>query len=344
MSKITFGIFADFHYKKGMYAASVDDMQAIFSRFSSAGVDFAVHCGDMCNDYLGSPELIKASLDNPYGISLYGVYGNHELESKGNSMEVVTPLLTNDKSVIWGTPDGKADPNIGYYYFDKGDFRFIMLDTNYSFNPETAEWEHNATASWGPRSGNLHINNLTDPQRNWLKDRLFSAADEGKRCIIVSHDSFSERLLSHTSDTDQVRDIIRQANARRKGTVIMAINGHIHTNTIFMDEDLLFFDVNTTRNALWKPRAEPHYTDAHGEEISCFDAEGNLTGKKFVPYSSLWMSANTWYTKEPLSAIVTVTDKGEITIEGIKSTWACDLTPPGDYPACVAPEISSYNK
>ncbi len=37
-----------------------------------------------------------------FGISLYG---NHEPESDGNSMEVVTPLLTNDKSVIRGTPE-----------------------------------------------------------------------------------------------------------------------------------------------------------------------------------------------------------------------------------------------
>ena len=70
INKINFGVFADFHYKKGMYAASVDDMQAIFDRFNQRGVDLALHCGDMCNDYKGSPELIAAAHGNPYGIPL----------------------------------------------------------------------------------------------------------------------------------------------------------------------------------------------------------------------------------------------------------------------------------
>jgi DNA repair exonuclease SbcCD nuclease subunit len=83
-------------------------------------VDFVLHAGDFSNDYQGSPELVKKYLNNEYDLSVYGVYGNHELESNDNSMELVTPLLTNDTRVIWGTADGKlGDGSIGYYYFEK---------------------------------------------------------------------------------------------------------------------------------------------------------------------------------------------------------------------------------
>ena len=36
---------------------------------------------------------------------------------------------------------------------------------------------------------------------------------------------------------------------------------------------------------------------------------------------------NTWFFREPLSAIVTVTENGEINIEGAKTSWVYDITP-----------------
>ena len=97
MSEINlkFTLFADLHYKNGYYAARVADVEAIVDAAREAGADLILHCGDLCNDYKGSPELTRTLLQNPYGLPVAGVYGNHELETAGNDMPLVTPLLTN---------------------------------------------------------------------------------------------------------------------------------------------------------------------------------------------------------------------------------------------------------
>ena len=114
------------------------DMKTVMARAKDSNSSFVIHCGDMCNHYTGSPELLKPYLES--GIPVYGVYGNHELEGP-NSMEMVTPLLTNDKEVVWGTEDGKiGDGTIAYYYKDlPDDYRIVATDTNYAFDPKTGD-------------------------------------------------------------------------------------------------------------------------------------------------------------------------------------------------------------
>ena len=96
MGKIKFSVFADFHYKKGMYISSIKDFETILSRANDEKVDFVIHCGDFANGYKQSPELINLYLNNPYNFNVYGIYGNHEMEDSGNNMAFVTPRLTND--------------------------------------------------------------------------------------------------------------------------------------------------------------------------------------------------------------------------------------------------------
>ena len=118
-----FLVFSDLHYKKGMYASSVEMLEKILARAAEEQVDFVLHLGDFCNDYKGSPEIVWAYRENRFGLAVYGVYGNHELESADNSVELVTPLLTN-QTAQFGSADG------GYWYTDRGKFRLIGLDTN----------------------------------------------------------------------------------------------------------------------------------------------------------------------------------------------------------------------
>ena len=59
-----FTVFADLHYKKRMYAASVGDLQTIFDRANEHGSQIVLSMGDFCNDFRGSPEIVKAFLDN----------------------------------------------------------------------------------------------------------------------------------------------------------------------------------------------------------------------------------------------------------------------------------------
>ncbi len=330
MKSLKICLYADLHYKKGMYIAGVEDMHAITTRAHHAGAAFCIHLGDFCNDYSGSPELVKACLENPYDLPMYGVYGNHELESGGNSMAVVTPLL-NNRPVHWGTADGQiGDGSVAYYYFDHDAFRIIGLDTNYSIRP-TADgdvWEHNPTASWGPRDGNRQANALGPDQTAWLEAVLMDAAEKGLHCLVFSHISHAGLWLTGP-DAAVVRALYRKANEQKPGTVLAAINGHSHDDHRAVVEDVLYLSINTVRNIVWRPQRTPHYTD---ETCLCtdYDSSGAAISKEEKPVSSLWMSANTWYTKDPLSAILTVTEDGTFTVEGADSDWYGGIHPASD--------------
>lgn len=338
---VRFLVFADLHYKKGMYAVKLQHLQQIMARAKAEGVDFVLHAGDFSNDYCGSPELVKDFLNNEYDLSVYGVYGNHELESKYNSMEFVTPRITNDTQVTWGTADGKlGDGSIGYYYFQKNGYRFILLDTNYSYNESTQAWEHNHTASWGAPAGNLYPDSLGPVQLKWLERVLTDAGEQGIACILVSHAGFFDHWR-HSPDTEAVQALIRRVNEKAPGTVIMCINGHYHTNHLEKQEDVLYFDVNAAINGSWVPKKEQHYTDDHTFQLISYDGEGNRQETKAVPLTALWQSVNTHYFQDPLSAVVTITDEGKITVTGSKTKWCYDVEPVDPLPG-IMPRISDY--
>ena len=326
MEQLKFVIFSDFHYKKGMYASTVDHMKQILARAADADASFVIHCGDFCNDYSGSPELMKTYLQNPQGLAVYGVYGNHELESAGNSMQAVTPLL-NNRDVVWGTEDGTiGDGSIAYYYTDIGTFRLIGLDTNYSLTPEDA-WQHNTTASWGPPSANHRANSLGDAQLAWLAGVLEDAAEQGLHCMLFSHGSFC-RSWRPEADTEAVNALCSAVNEKRPGTVIAMWNGHYHTNHHTVKNGILYWDVNTTINGEWIPERIPHYTEGQTFDYAEYDETGAETTRYARHLTDLWMSPNTWYFHDPLSAVVTVSEDGRICVEGSETTWMYGVLPP----------------
>ncbi|MBR2336079.1 MAG: metallophosphoesterase [Clostridia bacterium] len=339
MNEIKFTAFADLHYRKGMYIATVDDLRSIFRRAVNDNSDFVIHLGDMCNDYIGSPELIKAYIENESDKAVYGIYGNHELESANNSMAFVTPLLTN-RNVIWGTEEGTiGDGYIGYYYFDTNGFRFVMTDTNYSYNPQKNVWEHNATCSYGPPNGNTHICALGPIQLKWLDNVLCDAAEKGLHCIVCSHTSFS-KTWTHAPETNEVQEIFKKVNKIKQGTVLMSINGHLHSDHIALCDDVVYIDLNTVRNGVWLPSVDKHYTHETFQYTE-YDEKGNEIDTKDRLISELWMSPQTWYFTDPVSATITVREDGKIAIEGMETNWLEGIIPPKDCMFPNEPIISS---
>ena len=336
--QVSFTLFSDLHYKKGMYAATVDDLLEIFSRAEKSGSQFVIHFGDLCNDYTGSPELVNAYIKNKQGLPVYGLYGNHELEAN-NSMEDVTPLLTNDQSVVWGTEDGSLDPKTAYYYKDIEGFRLIFTDSNYSITPE-GEFEHNRTGSWGPPSENTGANCLSDKQFAWLRAVLFDGADKGLKCIVLSHAAFAEGF-SYSTDSEKVRNLLNEVNGYKKGTVIAAINGHWHANAHEIKDNILYFNINSAKNGCWLPVKEPHYLPEHTSLFIDFDAEGMEQGRRQRPINELTMAQNTWFFDSPVSTQVSLYENGEIHFHGMKSSWMHGIVPVGERVSpCRMPEIT----
>ncbi len=328
-NELTFTLFADLHYKTGMYATAVSDLDTILRRASADGSAFVLHCGDFCNDYAGSPELWRLWLDNPYGLSVYGVYGNHELESHGNTMALVTPKL-NNAPVVWGTEDGTiGDGSIAYWYFDRDGFRIIGVDTNYSYDPTAQVWEHNHPASWGYPPENKRGDSLSPRQLAWLERVLNDAADNDLRCIVVGHDGFSGRWDT-SSDAEVVRALYRRVNDRCLGTVVLSLNGHMHTDHNACIDGVVYVDVNTVINGCWLPQAIPHYKPEHTFRAVDYDDDGHPVCEETRPLTALWMSPNTWYFTEPLSTSVTVTRDGRVTVGGMQTAWVYGIEPPDE--------------
>ena len=334
-TSVKFVLFSDFHYKEGMYATTADDLRAVLARAAESGAGLVLHAGDFCNDYKGSPEIIEREyLNNPAGLPVYGVYGNHELETSGNTMSVVSPLLTNRAGeVVWGTWDGKprADGSVGYYCFDRDGFRFIMTDTNYSWNPTEKKWEHNHPATSSPPSTNTHVNSLGDVQLAWLEKTLTDAAEKGLHCILVGHNSLSG-IRSSVYEVEAVQKLFARVNGLRPGTVMMCINGHYHTDHLDVANGILYMDVNTTRNGYWERRTDTHYAPGKGQTFPfvSYDAQGAPVGMLARELSTLTQAANTWFFTDPLCAVVTVDSCGNIVVEGARTGWMYGITPPNE--------------
>ena len=258
-------------------------------------------------------------------------------------MAIVTPTLTNDANAVWGTADGKmaSDGSIGYYYADNNGFRIICLDNNYSYNPTSNIWEHNKPASWSSPTGNLYYGSLGPEQLKWLEKVLIDAANNNIPCIVMSHHDFSEANgHAYDADIEAVRGLYKKANAITPGTVLMSINGHIHTNTLTMEDGVFYFDVNTTRNLWWQASAMNNYNDTQMIMREYYDDEGNLIEIKEAPITELVGYKQSAFSESPLSAVVTLNENGIINIEGSESDWLFDFVPTGTY-ARTMPYISS---
>ena len=338
LKTVTFTLLADFHYKENMYMSSIADLKSILKRAEDSSSAFVLSAGDLCNDFAGSPELTNTYLNYHFSdgslLPAYNVYGNHELEASDNSMEKVTPLLTNDKNVVWGTPDGSFDANIGYYYFESNGFRVVCTDTNYSYNNIKAVWEHNETNSYGPPKDNVEYNSLGPEQLLWLEKVLTDAANNSIPCIVISHAGFSGVFATASPDAAAVREIYSKVNSIREGTVVMSINGHYHTNHRGYLDGVFYLDMNSVRNCYWCLSDTFHYSSDATFRLEKYDDDGNLIEVTDKSINALSQSRNTWFSTEPLSAVVTVNELGEVSIDGIESSWLCGLAPDTTLSGC----------
>lgn len=356
--EITFTVFSDLHYNDGQYPSSVSDLNSILKRADDTNSSLVLSCGDFCNNFKGSPELTNAFLNykkkNGELLLAHNVYGNHELEAN-NTMDYVTTKLTNNKNAVWGDGTVGSQPKdlyIGYYYFEQNGFRFVCVDNCYSWNPNHKNgvevgWEHYLKNSYGEPSAavnatrgfdeganakaNTNIGSMGPVQLAWLEEVLLDAATKDIPCIVVGHAGYSGLGFGGGADYDAplVREIYKTANTKNPGTVLMSLNGHIHTDNRGWRDGVLYLDVNTVRNALWASAGSNHYLPEHTYKYEKYDDEGNLISITDRPLSELTMGKNTWFSEDPLSCVVTINDSGMIIIDGVQSDWAYDVVPEG---------------
>lgn len=311
--------FADLHYFKDVYHASVESLEQIMARAAENQVDFVVHLGDFSNDYYRSPEIVRPYLENPYGLAVYGIYGNHELEKPGNTMELVTACLTNRPVHFGVEPETE---HTAYWYTDTCGYRLIGLDANYMYHEEEGRWYHNSAETWPFVKGTVLPLSYGSSQLAWLREVLRDASEKGIPAIVLTHPAVTG-LWKGSPDADRVRSIF----AEFKGTVKLVLNGHHHTDRFHVIDGIAYFDVNTVHNGYWKPHPEHHYTEGQTFSYTAYE-NGERGETRTRELRELRQAKNTWFFEDPTSAIVTVTDEGEITVEGCKTDWMYGILPP----------------
>lgn len=278
---LKFCIFSDYHYWKTHYPQTADGMGTILARAKEAGADFIIHCGDFCHNAPDAPELVDQYVNNSYGLPAFGVLGNHEVEA-ADSIKAV--LDAYGMSAVCE-------------YRDIGGYRLIILDTNYYRDPESGALLHNPPHSHSRPDGD----HLPPEQLVWLSETVESSPDP---CLIFSHASFE--CACGSPEADRVRDILRRANERHPGRVLLCANGHYHRNSIAKHDGIVWFDVNAVYNVEWKPMCN------------------HLLPEDFR--ASARMAANCCFSRDPLCAIVTV-DGTHIRIDGMESEFLYGASP-----------------
>lgn len=289
-------VFADLHFTPGVYTN--DDpafFERILSRAEAEKCDMLIHLGDMVQNVAEKP--VRELLDryNDFRIPGYHVIGNHEQD--GTTHEETLDALRLA---------------CGHYSFDRGGFRFVILDPNYFCN-EPGKFIHHSKGNYFHRSIISTINWVPPEQLEWLKATL---EESPFPCIVLSHQSFERCEKDGTwavQNAPEVRAVFNEANRRHPGRVRLVINGHYHADNLRILDGIAYWDVNSANMYFWggpKNAYPPDYIARH----------------RGAPYT-LGDVRETLGWKDPLSAILTLFPDGRMKVDGSVSEWLFGVTP-----------------
>lgn len=266
-----FSMFADFHHAPGRFMrGGFEDLDFIFERAEKEKVDFIIHAGDLTHGPSKHIDFVEKY--NNFHIPTYNCLGNHDADG--------TPYLETLK--LYNMENG-------YYYFDNGGYRIIVMDPNYF--EKDGEYIH---YSMGNQYSTLETCDWIPPEQiEWLKQTIDTAPGP---CIVIAHESF-EREAYCVKNTDEVRKIFNEANAKKNNSVLMVINGHHHRDFVRILDGIVYFDMNST-NYDWVAK-----------EHSCYPEE------LMQQYYGLRNSVS---YEDPIHAIITI-EGTTITCEGMQS-------------------------
>ncbi|MBQ9086417.1 MAG: metallophosphoesterase [Clostridia bacterium] len=266
-----FLLFSDLHCWPGVFMAGcLEDLEVFRKAAVASGCDFVIHCGDFCHDVKQSADVIDAYASFP--LPVYHCLGNHDCEE--TSYEEAMAAYGMKKN---------------YYFFDRGGYRIIVLDPNYFYlDGQTVHY----SGKERPKGGWVK-DHLPREQIEWLRKTL---ADSPYPAVLISHQSI-EREIGGIANREEILEVIREANRRKRGSVLMCLNGHNHRDHLRILEDVLYVDVNSASY------------DWVGTEHHLFPRELE------EQYSHLCHSV---VFEDPLYAIVTL-EGSTVTLEGTES-------------------------
>lgn len=272
-----FLIFSDLHCAVGFFEGDTEEDLAFFERRAKEeGCDFIIHGGDLCHGPAREDNVAYVEAYNRLAVPTYHCIGNHDADQSTYEDVLRYYRLEN-----------------GCYYIDGKDARLIVLNPNYYY--EDGEYVHYSMANYYDKSRD----HVPPEQLAWLKETIRSSETP---CILLSHQSFERP--DGVKNRDAVLDILREANTRRKNSVVMCINGHSHKDYMRMLDGICFWEVNSASFEVLEHRHN------HFPQELC-DKLGGLSA--------------TLVMNDPLCAVVTV-EGNSIDVKGMTSSFFMNVT------------------
>lgn len=250
MSKIIFTVFSDLHHHPAWYKTDAPErLKAIQARALQNHSQFLLHLGDFSHKPSACPELIKQFKE--FEIPGYFVLGNHEFDI--DSYETVLKSMEMEN---------------GYYFFDQGGFRFVIMDENwfrdfpgcYFHYSERNYFDHAGFRDWMPPE-----------EIAWVRETIMNSPFP---CILASHASiyYAPKPESGIQCREELLQIIRDSKGT-PGEVILCLNGHYHRSGLDLFEGVVYLDVNS---ASFNYVSRPHDLFPEKEWYKEYECIGNM--------------------------------------------------------------------
>ena len=250
MSRVKFTVFSDLHHHPAWYKTEAPErLAAIQKRALESGSEFLLHMGDFSHKPSACPELIRQYKE--FRLPGYFVLGNHEFDI--DSYETVLETMGMEN---------------GYYYFDHGGFRFVIMDENYFRDfpgvyfhySERNYFDHPAARDWMPPE-----------EIDWVRKTVM---DSPYPCILASHApvEYAPNPKAGIRCKDELIRIIRDSQGT-PGQVILCLNGHYHRSGMDVIDGVPRLDVNSA-SFNWIPN--PHDLFPEKEWYQQYECIGNM--------------------------------------------------------------------
>ncbi|MDO4574816.1 MAG: metallophosphoesterase [Planctomycetia bacterium] len=278
--QVKFSVFSDIHHFPGVFMPGMPAyLTQIQERAMREKCDFIIHCGDFTHNPPSVPDFVTQY--NAFSIPSYHTLGNHDHD--GCTVEETLAAYGLER---------------GYYFFDRGGFRFIVTDPNY-FEREGVYTHYSKGNYYQYRGASLSV--VPPEQLAWLRDTIF---DSPNPCVLFSHQSF-EREVGGVRNASEVRALFDEANRRCPGRVRLVINGHHHRDNLRLWNGIVYFDLNSTSYD-WVEKSHTRYP----REL----VEKNRLMNHILAYT------------DPIHAVITLGCDGTMRIEGMESTMYLGVT------------------
>lgn len=228
---IRFGIIADVQYGdcdangQRYYRNSLNKLADCIVEFNDQKIPFAVGLGDFIDRSQADLESITNKLKELDG-KFYNTAGNHDYKE-----------ITDNKVLF-----DKLGMPYDYYSFKKGNWRFIMLNTNEvaSYSNIKGTWKEKEYQKMLERIKSSNRDNAQDwnggisrKQLKWLNNQLAKAQKAGEKVLIFSHNPLYPAFDHAALNDKEILDVIGKYTC-----VKCLISGHYHVGTFAYYKDI----------------------------------------------------------------------------------------------------------